>query len=98
VYDPGSGQFVASPIAFTGDTLFLILYGTGFDGASGVAGTTVSVGGMPTTVTYSGKQSQFVGLDQIDAELPSSLAGTGQVTVNVTVDGIAANPVTITFQ
>jgi len=98
VYDPGSGQFVASPIAFNGDTLFLILYGTGFDGASGVNGTTVSVGGMPTTVTYSGKQSQFVGLDQIDAELPSSLAGTGQVTVNVTVDGIAANPVTITFQ
>jgi endoglucanase len=98
MYDAGSGQYVASPIAFNGDRLFLVLYGTGFDGASGPSGTTVNVGGTPTTVTYSGKQSQYAGLDQIDAELPSSLAGAGQVTVVVIVDGITANPVTIAFQ
>lgn len=97
-YDPGSGQFVASPIAFNGDSLFLVLYGTGFDAASGVTGTTVTVGGIPARVTFSGQQPQYVGLDQIDAELPGSLAGAGQVTVVVTVDGVTANPVTITFQ
>jgi endoglucanase len=102
-YDASSGQFVATPIAFNGDTVYLILYGTGFDAASGASGTTVTFAGpffanTGGTVTYSGKQSQYVGLDQIDVELPGSLAGSGQVSVNVTVNGMTANPVTITFQ
>jgi endoglucanase len=98
VYDQGTGQFVASPIAFEGDRLFLLLYGTGFDHASGAGGTTVMVGEAAAQVAYSGPQSQFAGEDQINAELPASLAGAGQVTVSVTVDGTAANAVTITFQ
>jgi uncharacterized protein (TIGR03437 family) len=49
-------------------------------------------------VLFSGPQGQFAGLDQIDAQLPGSLAGAGQVTVNVTVDGSTANAVTIAFQ
>jgi len=98
VYDQGSGQFVASPISFEGDQLFLLLYGTGFDQASGASGTTVTIGETATQVAYSGPQSQFAGLDQINAALPVSLAGAGQVTVSVTVDGTAANAVTITFQ
>jgi uncharacterized protein (TIGR03437 family) len=98
VYDQGSGQFVASPISFAGDQLFLLLYGTGFDQASGASGTTVTIGETATQVAYSGPQSQFAGLDQINAALPASLAGAGQVTVSVTVAGTAANAVTITFQ
>jgi uncharacterized protein (TIGR03437 family) len=98
VYDAGSSQFVASPIAFNGDTLYLVLYGTGFDAASGPSGTTVTVGGTPVTVTYSHPAPGEAGVDQIDAQLPASLAGAGQVTVNVTVDGATANPVTIAFQ
>jgi endoglucanase len=97
-YDAAAGQFVASPIAFNGDRLFLLLYGTGFDLASGASGAKVSAGGTSLSVTYAGKQPQFTGEDQIDAELPVSLAGAGQVTINVTLDGLAANPVTITVQ
>src|ERR1022692_708600 len=96
VYEAGSGQYVASPIAFNGDSLYLLLYGTGFDGAS-KSGTTVTVGGTSTTVLFAGPQGQFAGLDQIDAQLPSSLAGAGQVTVNVTVNQMTANAVTIAF-
>jgi endoglucanase len=97
-YDTASGQFVTAPIAFNGDSLYLLLYGTGFDAASGKSGTGVNVGEASTTVLFSGSQGQYAGLDQIDVQLPSSLAGAGQVTVNATVDGATANPVTIAFQ
>jgi uncharacterized protein (TIGR03437 family) len=97
VFEAGSGQYVAAPIAFNGDSLYLILYGTGFDGAS-VSGTTVTVGQTSTTVLFAGPQGQFAGLDQIDAQLPGSLAGAGQVTVAVSINGAAANAVTIAFQ
>jgi len=98
VYDQSTGQFTAAPIAFNGDRLFLLLYGTGFDAASGPAGAVVMIGTTAAQATFSGPQGQFAGLDQIDAELPSSLAGAGEVTVNAMVDGNAANPVTISFQ
>src|ERR1017187_3578141 len=71
-------ESVASPIAFNGDSLYLLLYGTGFDGAS-KSNTTVIIGGA-TTVTYSGPAPGFAGEDQINVQLPSSLAGAGQVT------------------
>jgi len=60
--------------------------------------TTVSIGATPLSVQYSGAQHQFPGLDQINAPLPPSLAGTAEVTVNVTVGGKAANAVTVLFQ
>jgi uncharacterized protein (TIGR03437 family) len=88
---------VASPIAFNGDNLYLLLYGTGFDGAS-ASRTTVTVGGTPTTVTYAGPAPGFSGEDQIDAQLPGSLAGAGSVTVIVTINQVTANAVTIAFQ
>jgi len=101
VFEAGSGGYVASPIAFNGDTLYLILYGTGFDAAS-VSGTSVTIDEefftTATTVAFSGPQGQFAGLDQIDAQLPASLAGAGQVTVAVSINGATANPVTIAFQ
>lgn len=97
-YDAGSGQFVPSPIAFNGDDLYLLLYGTGFDAASGASGTHVLVGPAALAVQFSGPQGQYAGLDQIVAQLPSGLAGRGQLSVNVVVDGMTANPVTIAFQ
>ncbi len=102
-YDSTSGQFVGAPIAFNGDSLYLLLYGTGFDAASGAGGTTVTTMagfliGPTLSVQFSGPQGQYAGLDQIVAPLPDSLAGSGQVTLNVTVDGATANPVTISFQ
>jgi uncharacterized protein (TIGR03437 family) len=39
-----------------------------------------------------------VGLDQVNVQLPSSLAGKGNVTILLTASGLAANPVNITIQ
>jgi uncharacterized protein (TIGR03437 family) len=75
----------------------LVLFGTGFDNAT-PSNTTVTIGSTAVTIDFAGPQSQYPGEDQINVELPSSLAGSGEVAVQVTVNGIAANPVSITFQ
>jgi len=43
-------------------------------------------------------QGSFTGLDQVNVLLPPSLAGKGNVTVQLTANGIAANPVNLTIQ
>jgi len=100
MYDTAQGQFVAQPIDFgsTSDRLFLILYGTGWRSVSDPGRVTLLIGPALIPVQFAGKQPDFVGLDQINTELPRSLAGTGQVTVSVTVDGKPANPLTLAFK
>jgi uncharacterized protein (TIGR03437 family) len=49
-------------------------------------------------VSYAGSQPVFAGEDQIDVLLPRSLAGKGDVTIQVTVDGQAANPGHVTIK
>jgi uncharacterized protein (TIGR03437 family) len=59
---------------------------------------TVSVGGTSIQVASAGPQGGFVGLDQANILLPQSLAGKGNVTLQLSANGIAANPVNITIQ
>jgi uncharacterized protein (TIGR03437 family) len=84
----------------------LVLYATGIRRApasdpaddNGVAeSVTVTIDGRLARVLYAGAQGGFAGLDQINAEMPAALAGGGQrrVEVAVTVNGVAANRVTI---
>ncbi|MGH9720055.1 MAG: cellulase family glycosylhydrolase [Bryobacteraceae bacterium] len=75
------------------DRLFLVLYGTGF--RSGQR-SSLRVGAATLSVSYLGPQPEFPGLDQINAELPRSLAG--QVAISLQVDSKPANPVTLIFR
>jgi endoglucanase len=84
----------AGPIAFGGDRLFLVLYGTGVRAGSAA----VQVGASELTPYYAGPQGQYPGLDQIVVELPRSLPGAGAIGVTVRSEGVAANGVAITFQ
>jgi uncharacterized protein (TIGR03437 family) len=96
-----SGALVAAPINLgpPTDQVYLVLYGTGLRGHSSASNSvTVTAGGVGLPVSYAGAQPQFPGLDQIDALLPQSLAGKGDVTIQVTVDGQAANPGHVTIQ
>lgn len=95
---------------------YLVLFTTGLrntpaansNDANGVAeAVTATIQGIPTTVTYAGKQSEFAGLDQINLIIPPALAGAGLVQVRVSVEGQASNtvvinlggtPPTVTFQ
>lgn len=81
-----------------GDDVFLELYGTGIRNNNGLSNVTVTVGGVPVPVLYASKQPDFIGLDQVNIQLPKSLAGRGEVDVVLTVDGKAANPVKINLQ
>ena len=52
---------------------------------------TVTVGSQPSTVLFAGLTPGFVGLYQIDFQVPSG-ASSGELQVTVTQNGVAANP------
>jgi uncharacterized protein (TIGR03437 family) len=56
----------------------------------------VSIGGQSLPVTYAGPQGE-AGLDQVNVLLPASLAGIGNATISVTVDGVTSNSGHITI-
>jgi uncharacterized protein (TIGR03437 family) len=79
------------------DEVYLLLFGTGIRGFS--RRVTVTVGGLPVAVLGAQPQSEFVGLDQVNAgPLPLGLAGRGEVAIELTADGMAANVVTAAFE
>ncbi len=99
-FDPGQGMYVPVPLDFgaASDQVFLVLFGTGMRFASGLGGVSATIGGTSAEVTFIGAQGTFVGLDQVNLRLPRSLAGRGQVDIRLTVDGFAANTVTVAFK
>ena len=96
---PTGGAITATPIDVSAASgqVYLILYGTGLQSA-GTANVTVTIGGVPATVTYAGPQGTYAGLDQVNVLIPASLAGKGNVSVQLTANGIASNPVQITIK
>lgn len=100
IYSVGSGgTLVPSPVSLGSatDQPYLFLFGTGFD-AAGTSGVTVSIGGINAPVTFAGPQGVYAGLDQVNVKLPASLAGAGNVTIQLIANGLAANAGNITFQ
>lgn len=96
VFSVAEGAVVAAPIdpGPEGDRVFLTVYGTGFR-RGGARTTTVRIGGVETPVLFIGAQPDFPGLDQVNVELPRSLAGRGVVELEMTVTGVRANAVNL---
>jgi hypothetical protein len=90
----------AAPIAVSAPatSVYLELFGTGIRGRSSLSGVSVTVGGLAQQVTYAGAQGSFEGLDQVNVLLDPSLAGSGQATLQLMVDGVQANAVTVNIQ
>jgi uncharacterized protein (TIGR03437 family) len=76
----------------------LKLYGTGIRGRGTLASVTCTIGGVAARVLYAGPQGGFAGLDQVNVVLPRSLSGSGLVSVQLSVDGLAANPVEVNIR
>jgi uncharacterized protein (TIGR03437 family) len=97
VWNPATKQYDDAPINLgpAGEQVYLVLYGTGIRHAGAVA---ASVNGVSLPVAYYGAQSQYPGLDQLNLEVPGSLAGAGLVNLVITVDGQAANTVTFSIE
>lgn len=86
-------RFVSVPIDLgpESDQVFLLLYGAGIRFRSAVAGVLATVGGANAPVDFAGPAPGFIGLDQVNARLPRSLMGRGEVDMVLTVDGLATN-------
>ncbi len=94
-----SGAIVANPVILGGpsDEAILEIFGTGLQ-AAGKAGVQVTIGGLNAPVHYVGPGGGFAGLDQINVQIPAALAGKGNVVIQVTVNGVSANPTNMTIQ
>ncbi len=77
-----------------GETLIVVLYGTGIRGAQSVQ---AYVAGESVPVLYAGEDS-LPGLDQVNISIPQTLAGSGDVLVYLVADGVYTNAVTLTIQ
>ncbi len=100
VFDPVKADFAAVPIDLgnPSDQVFLLIYGTGIRNRSELSAVSVQVGGVHTQINFAGAQTDFVGLDQINALLPRTLIGRGDVDVVVSVDGQTANTVRVNIK
>lgn len=98
MFDAGSSTFVPRAIDFgpQGETLFLVLYGTGFSNAG--SSSNASVGGLAIIPAYIGPQGAFAGLDQVNVQLPRTLQGAGVVNVTISVNGVVSNVVQMRFR
>jgi uncharacterized protein (TIGR03437 family) len=56
------------------------------------------IGGLNSNVSYAGPQGDFVGMAQINARLPRSLIGRGEVNLELTIDGTIANAVRVNIK
>ena len=71
---------------------YLALFATGVNLATTP---TVTIGGVPVTVVFSGAAPCCDGLDQVNVQLPDSLAGAGRVPIVLTQGGVPSNTVQV---
>jgi uncharacterized protein (TIGR03437 family) len=59
---------------------------------------TVTIGGVPALVTFSGLAPGFAGLYQVNAQVPSGTASGSSISVVIGIGGVQSNTVTIAVQ
>jgi uncharacterized protein (TIGR03437 family) len=99
-FDEVSNRFQAHPIEFgqPGDQVYLVLFGTGIRNRSDLRRVSARVAGVDLPVLYAGPQPQYPGVDQVNLRLPRSLAGRGEVDLQINVDGRYSNTVRINIK
>jgi uncharacterized protein (TIGR03437 family) len=112
-FNSGTNKFVPATITrAAGDQLFLVLFGTGLrnapnsDGNSGngvAESVQVTVGGVNAPVLFAAAAPGFVGLDQVNVQIPNGVVAGSNVAVVMRVNNgqgtmTQANPVTIAIQ
>jgi uncharacterized protein (TIGR03437 family) len=96
-FDFEEDRFVAVPIDLSNDAdeVFLLLSGTGIRNHSGLANVKAKIGLQNAEVTFAGAEGILPGVDQVTLRLQPPLRGSGEVSVELSVDGRAANTVRI---
>ena len=112
-FDDAQNRVVPVPIQRgNGDTLYLVLFGSGFrnspdsdgNGGNGVAeNVQVTIGGVSAPVVFAGPAPGYAGLDQLNVQIPAGVTAGSQLTLVIKVsDGqgamLRSNTVTIAVQ
>jgi uncharacterized protein (TIGR03437 family) len=92
-YASASGAIQPTPIDLKTGQVFLILFGTGI--RNHATAVTATIGSTTVPTAFAGAQGSFLGEDQVNIQLPASLAGAGLVNVALNVDGQTSNSVQI---
>ncbi len=99
-YMQGDNRYITKPIDLgpPGERAFLILFLSGIRKSDDPNGDKnvhenirVLIGGIEVTPIYAGRQGDFVGLDQINVEIPRILEGRGIVNVSVSATGFSSS-------
>jgi uncharacterized protein (TIGR03437 family) len=93
----GSCTAIPIDLGSAADRVYLSLYGTGIRNGTGLGDISVTIGGQKATVLYAGPQTQYAGLDQVNVQVPRT-APRGEVSIQLTVAGKNANPVTVALR
>lgn len=96
-FDPARQHMVGRPVELgkPGETVYLVLYGTGIRYRRSLEDVKLVVGGLTLPVLYAGPQPQFIGVDQVNLLLPKELTARGEVDMQLFVEGKASNRVVI---
>ncbi|NOT62565.1 MAG: hypothetical protein HOP19_20360 [Acidobacteria bacterium] len=105
-YNETTQRFDAVPIDLGPETdrVFLVLYGTGLRGRSDLSKVTMRADspfegvGIPFTPLYVGAQGSFLGLDQMNLEIPRALIGKGRQNLWLNIDGWTGNVVEVNIK
>lgn len=92
-----NGQLLPIPVDLgpEGDQVYLLLFGTGIRNGQPLGFVKASIGGIDAPVIFAGAQGQFPGVDQVNIQIPRSLAGRGLVDVVLRVRSMEANVVRV---
>jgi uncharacterized protein (TIGR03437 family) len=98
-FDEAQRRFFSVPLDLgpADEQVFLILFGTGLRFREN-APVTARLGGVEAQVTFAGAQGQLIGVEQINALIPRSLAGRGEIEVVLAVGGKTANTVQVNIR
>jgi uncharacterized protein (TIGR03437 family) len=97
VFSCAAAGCTATPIAVNGGPVYVSLYGTGIRNAAD-GSVQVFTNGVSIPVLYAGGQATYPGLDQVNIALPSTLAGAGEVQLEIGINGATSNTVKIAVQ
>ena len=58
----------------------------------------VTIGGIPANISFAGRSPGFVGLDQVNAQVPAGAPAGNAIPVALSIGGVSSNTVTIAVQ
>ena len=97
--DVGGGHCETTPVSREpGDDLYLVVFGTGVRRMKDLRLFEATLGDQSLDISYAGPQGEFAGLDQINARVPPSFSGHGEMDFVLNLAGRKSNSIKINLR